>query len=224
MERGGINSFSTRLTVAPTSRWTAQVSAGRINNRETTHPVRDSFRQSASVMYTRPLSRGHWASGLIWGRNHDLEFTQPPFAGLRPATAAAREDGLPPPVYHVVPVPTRLPGQIYNSYLAESTLHWKSRHWIWGRVESADKDSLLLYEEAPFVRLVEEQRYARVQAYTAGYSRELPRAAGWLSAALGGQLTWFGVPDRLRPVYGVRPTGAQFFLRLRLAPPAAPRD
>ena len=220
LERGGIDSFAARLTVAPGSRWSGQFSAGRINNREATHPVRDTFRTSASLTYARPLATGHWASSIIWGRNHDLEFTQPPVTGLPLILAASLDGG--PPVRHIVRVPTRIPRQVYNAYLAESTLLFRNRHWIWGRVENSDKDSLLLFEEAPFVRLVEEQRFTRVQAYTAGYARELPRLLPRISTSLGGQLTYFGTPANLRPIYGEHPFGAQVFLRLRLAPRSIP--
>jgi hypothetical protein len=85
-------------------------------------------------------------------------------------------------------VTTRIPSQIYNSFLAETTLR-VHRNWLWGRAESADKDSTLLFEETPLVLLVDEQRLARVQAYTAGYERELPALAGPLSTGIGGQFT-----------------------------------
>lgn len=77
----------------------------------------------------------------------------------------------------------------------------------------------MIYEEAPFVRLAEEQRYTRVQVYTAGYGRELPSPASWLSTGLGGQVMIYGVPANLRPIYGDHPVGLQFFLRLRLRAP-----
>ncbi len=216
LERGGIDSFASRLTLAPASRWLAQFSVGRINNREATHPLRDNFRMTASVQYVRPLRTGHWATTLCWGRSHDLAYTQPPNFDQ----FFASDPDAPPPVKHIVRVPTRIPGQIYNSYLAESTVFFRNRHWIWGRVENTDKDSLLLQREEPFVFLVEEQRYTRVQAYTVGYERELGRIVPWLANGLGGQLTVFATPDNLKAVYGERPVGVQFFLRFRLAPPA----
>jgi hypothetical protein len=104
-----------------------------------------------------------------------------------------------------VSVPTRIPRQIYNSFLAESTVLFKNKNWIWGRAELTDKDSTLLYEEAPFVLLVDKRRYARVQTYTARYERELPSATSWLKQAIGGQLTGF-----------VAPRGVQLFVRIRL--------
>jgi hypothetical protein len=215
LDTGGIDSLAARLTVHPTPRWTAQFSLGRINNREATHPLRDSLRQTASVMYIRPMASGHWATSLVWGRNHDLTYTQLP--GPPPTLFAA---GIRP--QHVVVVPTRIPGQIYNSFLAESTLLFRKRNWIWTRIESTDKDSLLLFQEAPFVLLVDEQRFTRVQAFTAGYERDLPFPGSWLNVGAGGQLTVFRAPANLAPVYGSHPVGAQLFLRLRLVEPRKP--
>jgi hypothetical protein len=215
IEGGGIDSFSTRITVSPNRQWSGQVSIGRINNRELTHPVRDSLRTSSSLMYVRPLNGGHWATSIVWGRNVDLEFTQPPFFGDGFALAQPPKDNR---RFHRVPFPTRIPRQVYNSYLAESTVRFRRRNWVWGRVENVDRDSYLLYEEEPFVALVEEQRYARVYAITAGYERELPVPSSWVNAGMGGQIMLYGVPESLRPIYGSRPVGVQFFLRFRLRP------
>jgi hypothetical protein len=207
IESGGIDSFAARLTLTPTSRWSGQFSMGRINQREATHPLRPSLRSTASVMYVRPLAAGHWATSLIWGRNNDLAYTQTPGFPVIPH-ASVRP-------LHVVSVPTRIPQQIYNSYLAESTIKFR-RNWFWGRAESADRDSTFLYEESPFVLLVDEQRLARVQAYTAGYERELPWQLRYVSAGLGGQVTFYHAPSFLDPIYGARPVGAQVFFRLRV--------
>ena len=57
-------------------------------------------------------------------------------------------------------VPTRIPEQIYNSFLLESTVLFRNRNWVWFRGEATDKDSLLIYPEDPFVLLVDERRYA----------------------------------------------------------------
>ncbi|MEP7365746.1 MAG: hypothetical protein ABI972_21035 [Acidobacteriota bacterium] len=213
MEQGAIDSFATRITVTPTTRWAAQFSAGRINNREELHPDQDTFRTTASLGYSRAFTGGHWTSTIVWGRNHNLEFTQQPNTELLTNAQKGGKN------FSVVLVPTREPGYIYNSYLAETTLRFRHKNWIWGRAENTDRDNYLLYEEAPFVRLVEEQRYTRVQVYTAGYEREVASHVSWLSAGLGGQIMWFGVPDNLRPIYGEHPVGMQFFLRLRVRAP-----
>ncbi|MBZ5724444.1 MAG: hypothetical protein LAP87_05555 [Acidobacteriia bacterium] len=219
IEGGGIDSLSTRLTVTPTSRWTGQFSIGRINQREATHPLRPSLRTTASVMYVRPIEGGHWATSLIWGRNNDLEYTQLPNVPVFPLPFAAETgDAAGAPVIlprHIVSVPTRIPHQIYNSFLAESTLRIR-RNWLWGRAESADKDSTILFEEAPFVLLVDEQRLARVQAYTAGYERELPVNIRLLTAGTGAQFTVYHAPPVLAPIYGSHPFGMQLFVRVRL--------
>ena len=219
MEGGAINSLSGRLSVSPTTRWTAQFSLARINNREATHPIRDSWRQSGSLTYVRPFGSGHWATSVLWGRNHDLAFTQLP---LPPTATTAAESGASVKGgarrFHRVLVPTRVPGQIYNSYGAESTVLWRNRNWFWGRAELVDKDSLLLFREEPFVTLVEEQRYTRVRAFTMGYARELRSPVGFLRPSLGSQLTINHTPPNLVAIYGSKPVGVQIFLRFRLGP------
>jgi len=155
----------------------------------------------------RPLSAGHWATSLIWGRNVDLAYTQQPGFPVIPHG--------PVRPLHVVSVPTRVPRQIYSSYLIESTLKF-GRNWWWGRAESADRDSTFLYTESPFVLLVDEQRLARVQAFTAGYERELPVRLPHLNTGLGGQVTFYRTPSFLDPIYGAHPVGAQMFVRVRL--------
>ena len=53
-----------------------------------------------------------------------------------------------------------------------------------------------------------------VSALTLGAVRELPRWRS-LEAGLGGAVTFYGVPDRLRPTHGERPVSFQVFLRIR---------
>ncbi|MCU1238052.1 MAG: hypothetical protein JWP63_6019 [Candidatus Solibacter sp.] len=201
IEGGAPDSLSTRLTVNPTSRWSGQFSIGRLNRVEATHPLRPMLKETASLSYTRPLFAGSWASTAIWGRNNELAYTQQPNLPVLPRS------GIRP--LHIVSVPTRVPNQVYNSYLLESTLH-AGRNWFWGRAENADKDSTLFYEESPFVLLIDERRLGRVQAYTAGYERDLTRYAG-----VGGQFTLNHVPPMLAPIYDANPLGVQLFFRLR---------
>jgi hypothetical protein len=201
LERGAIDSFAARLTVTPSANWTGQFSMGRIKGPETLHPLRPALRTTASIMH----ARGGWATSLIWGRNVDLEYTQQPVAPLFAASAPSRFQPR-----HIVSVPTRIPRQIYNSFLAESTYRWR-RNWIWGRAESADRSSTFLFEEAPFVLLVDEQRIARVQAFTGGYERQLPWNTG-----IGAQLTVYRVPPLFSPIYDAHPRGIQIFMKWRL--------
>lgn len=62
------NSRSFRVTVAPNASWAVQYSYGLLKNPELLEPG-DTRRQTASVQYDRPLSRGNLATAFIWGRN-----------------------------------------------------------------------------------------------------------------------------------------------------------
>jgi hypothetical protein len=101
-----------------------------------------------------------------------------------------------------------------NSYLAESTLRFADKNYVWTRIENVDRtNELLLDGNAPPAGFHEEP-YARVQAYTAGYSRDVADFGAW-SMGIGGQVTWYGIPDKLRPTYGDHPHGALIYVRFR---------
>jgi hypothetical protein len=70
---GAMDSWAGRLSIAPASNWTMQVSAGRITHPELLSPG-DVIRTTASVAYSKPLGGGEaWSTSLIWGRNHDTD-------------------------------------------------------------------------------------------------------------------------------------------------------
>jgi hypothetical protein len=70
IDMGAMDSWSTRLSVFPTSRWMAQVSGGRLRQPEEFHPD-DIDRITASVHHIEPRPNGnYWASSLIWARNY----------------------------------------------------------------------------------------------------------------------------------------------------------
>src|SRR4051812_27546266 len=66
---GALDSYSGRITVAPTRNWTVQYSLGHLVQPEALEPG-NLNRQTASITYNRPFMRGYWASSVIWGRNH----------------------------------------------------------------------------------------------------------------------------------------------------------
>ena len=109
IDAGAIDSWSARLTVSPTPNWSGQFSLGTLKSPEALSPLEDLRKMTASVEYNRPISRGSWASSLVWGRNRSL------------AT-----------------------GEVLNSYLLESTLHFLSHNAVWGRIENVDRTNLLL--------------------------------------------------------------------------------
>jgi hypothetical protein len=69
---GAIDSWSTRLTLQPGQNWSAQYSFAHLTGPEALNPHNDVQRMTASITYNRPLSKGNWASTIIWGRNHFL--------------------------------------------------------------------------------------------------------------------------------------------------------
>lgn len=107
-----------------------------------------------------------------------------------------------------------------NSYLFESTVRFQRRNYAWTRIENAGRSSELLNGEQPLPTGFHEEPIGHVQAYTFGYDRDfdlLPH----LASAFGAQVTAYGVPDALRPVYGSNPIGVAVFVRLR---PVSKRD
>ncbi len=108
-------------------------------------------------------------------------------------------------------------GQVFNSYLAETMLQFAPRDRVWGRIENLDRTSELLLGKQPEPPGFEEQSLARIQAYTAGYDHEFSLVPH-LATALGGQITFYGKPDALTPIYGEHPVGGILFIRIR------PRD
>jgi hypothetical protein len=113
-----------------------------------------------------------------------------------------------------------LPGQgarIFNSYAAESTVNFVKRNWVWTRIENVDRDRTLLVGETAAALNTEEDPIGRVQEYTFGYERDLPIGPSSLNIGLGAQVTTYGVPQLLRPIYGNHPVGVAVFLHLRPA-------
>jgi hypothetical protein len=105
-------------------------------------------------------------------------------------------------------------GNVGNSYLLESTLQFLNRNYAWTRIENVDRTNELLLGENPLPPGFAERYFTRVQAYTAGYDREVGHVPHF-STAIGGQFTWYGVPDTLKSFYGSHPVGVVVFLRVR---------
>ena len=105
-------------------------------------------------------------------------------------------------------------GQIANGYLAESTLQFAEHNHVWTRIESADRSSELLLGKQAEPPGFDERFLARIQAYTAGYDHDFPLIPS-LSTAVGAQVTFYGKPDFLTPIYGQHPVGVIVIVRVR---------
>ncbi len=179
IDSGKIDSWSFRGTVNPAQNWSAQYSFAHLTSPEALHPEEDLQRMTASVMYNLPITRGNWASTLLWGRNRSLET-----------------------------------GLVWNGYLAESTLRFAERNYVWGRIENADRTNELLFKNQLEPPNLQESIIGRVQAYTAGYAHDVDLIPH-LASAIGAQLTVYSTPGSLTAEYGSHPVGGLVFLRLR---------
>lgn len=185
------DSYSGRITWAPTQNLSAQYSIAHLTGPESLVPKNDETRQTASVMFNHPIgvhtdstsmpgmamstpATGTWSTTLLWGQAKAL--------------------------------PSNLVG---NSYLLESLLTIR-RNSYWTRMEVAARTSELLIP-APAA----ETTVGHVQAYTLGYDRSY-RIAPHLEAAPGAQFTIYRTSNALAPIYGRSPIGGVVFLRLRL--------
>ena len=103
---------------------------------------------------------------------------------------------------------------IFNSYLFESTVRFRTRNYAWTRIESAERSNELLIGENPLPPGFVEKPIGHVQAYTFGYDRDIDLIPD-LASAVGAQFTTYGVPNILQPTYGAHPFGVAMFVRLR---------
>ncbi len=69
IDRGAVDSYSTRITFTPDNHWTGQVSAAHLSKPEALEPG-DQTRIGASVSNTTPYKDGEVSTSLIWGRVH----------------------------------------------------------------------------------------------------------------------------------------------------------
>jgi hypothetical protein len=179
INQGAIDSWSTRVTVAPAQNWSGQFSFGRIASPEVLAPDENQDRMTASVTYNRPLGGGNWASTAVWGRTK-----------------------------------SRPDGTIFNSYLLESTLRFRSHNYVWTRIENAERSSELLLGNNPLPVGFAEKPIGHVQAYTFGYDRDID-VLPHVSTAIGAQLSVYGVPETLQGIYGTHPASIAVFVRMR---------
>lgn len=105
-----------------------------------------------------------------------------------------------------------------NSYAAESVYPISKKNFLTGRVEFVDKDELFANDPELEERLDRTAGSTfRVQAYTAGYTRDIGNFKN-VETGLGANVTNHVIPSAIKPYYGDHPIGVNFFLRFRLKP------
>jgi len=107
-----------------------------------------------------------------------------------------------------------LPGQTLNGYVAESTLNFLDRNYLYTRLELVDKGGLLNSDERAQLGIADHHPLFRIGAFTFGAARDVWNTET-LSVAIGSDITFYSKPDTLDAIYGNRPTSYRFFIRLR---------
>jgi hypothetical protein len=197
--RLALDSYSSRLTFSPRPNWTTQYSIAHLNSPESLYPNENQQRQTASIMYNRPIgahhdttsmpgmdmstpATGNWSTTLLWGRTKSLTDSS-----------------------------------IENSYLLESLLKFRNRNYIWTRIENSGRSNeLLLTPGTTLPPNFIESPIGHVAAYTFGYDRDF-RIIPHILTAPGAQFTTYTTPSALVSTYGSHPFGVVAFIRLRIA-------
>ena len=116
---GGLDSWSTRLTIAPTKGWEAQYSIGHLQSPEAQHPDEDVLRQTASISYHHTWQAASLDALALWGRNHTVD------------------------------TPTNSNGYLFEATAHLQEKDKIARHSLWTRIENVDRTTDLLGTSAP---------------------------------------------------------------------------
>ncbi|GGA59507.1 hypothetical protein GCM10011507_08690 [Edaphobacter acidisoli] len=198
-----IDSYSSRITFSPTQNLTSQYSIAHITSPEALYPGEDQQRQTASIMYNRPIGAHHNTTSMP-GMNMNMDMTTPATGNWSTTLLWGRTKSL-------------TDGSKENSYLLESLLQFHTRNYLWTRIENAGRSNeLLLTPGEPLPPHFEESPIGHVAAYSFGYGRDF-RIAPHLVAAPGGQFTTYSTPSALVTTYGRHPYGVALFVRFRIA-------
>jgi hypothetical protein len=184
---GTIDSWASRLSVAPTPNWSGQVSVGRLQRPEA-HEPHDIIRLTASATYHRPMASGFWAASLIWGRNHKTGVHRNTNSYLAESVLQVRQKNY-------------LTGRV-ELVDRDELLHG-------GEEDPGHTDDGSGLAEGSGVPIF------RVAALTLGYTRALGTVAR-VEVGLGGNVTLYRIPSALTATYGNRPAGFLTYLRFRL--------
>jgi len=110
-------------------------------------------------------------------------------------------------------------GEIFNlnGYVAESTLKFLDRNYLYTRLELTDKNQLLRAADRLSLGITDDHPSFRIGAYTAGGARDIWNTEK-TSLAIGSDVTFYSKPSLLDPIYGSHPVSWKLFFRLRPGP------
>jgi hypothetical protein len=192
-----IDSYSSRITFVPTQNWASQYSIAHIGSPEALYPGEDQQRQTASIMYNRTFGT-HRNTTSMPGMD-----MPPPANNWSSTVIWGRTKSL-------------TDSSKESSYLLESLLNFRTRNYVWTRIEDADRSNELLIPPGSLLPSnFSESPIGHVAAYTFGYDRDY-HLTPHLTAAPGAQFTTYATPSALLSTYGAHPFSAVAFLRLRI--------
>jgi hypothetical protein len=110
-------------------------------------------------------------------------------------------------------------GEIFNlnGYVAESTVKFLDRNYLYTRLELADKNQLLREADRVSLGIADHHPSFRIGAYTIGGARDIWNTEKTL-LAIGSDVTFYSKPSLLDSVYGQNPVSWKLFVRIRPAP------
>lgn len=108
-------------------------------------------------------------------------------------------------------------GHDLNSYLIETVYPVTKTDFLSGRAELVDKNELFESDSDQHQGQHGTGSTFRVQAYTAGYTRDVG-ILRHVQSGLGVNVMAYAIPPEIKPFYGDHPWGINIFLRLRLKP------
>jgi len=101
-----------------------------------------------------------------------------------------------------------------NGYVAESTVNFLDKNYVYARLELADKNQILRAADRAILGITNDHPAFRIGAYSVGVVRDVWTSEK-LSIGLGGDATFYSKPSILDSIYGNHPTSYHFFLRFR---------
>ncbi len=101
-----------------------------------------------------------------------------------------------------------------NGYVAESTVNFHDKNYLYTRLELADKNQLLRDADLELLGIADHHPSFRIGAYTFGGARDVWTSEK-ISMSIGGDFTFYSKPATLDPIYGNNPTSYRFFVRFR---------
>jgi hypothetical protein len=101
-----------------------------------------------------------------------------------------------------------------NGYIAESTVNFLNRNYLYTRLELADKNGLLRAADRALLGIKDHHPSFRIGAYTFGGARDIWNTKK-VSFAIGSDLTFYSKPALLDRIYGNNPVSWKLFFRIR---------